>query len=113
MPGANCSIYGCGTSRKHAGISIFRIPAKDDDLSTKTREAWVRLVTRDREIDSSLQKQIDQRNIHICERHFEKNLIETCKFGSSYSYIIIACELKLKGSVLIFIYGSWAYVMEI
>jgi hypothetical protein len=111
MPGANCSIYGCGTSRKHAGISIFRNPAKDDDLSTKTREAWVRLVTRDREIDSSLQKQIDQRTIHICERHFEKNLIETCKFGSSYSYIIIACELK--GSVLIFIYGSWAYVMEI
>ena len=87
MPGANCSIYGCGTSRKHAGISIFRIPAKDDDLSTKTREAWLRLVT-------SLRKQIDQRTMHICERHFEKNLIETCKFGSSYIYIIIACELK-------------------
>jgi hypothetical protein len=63
------------------------------------------------EIDSSLQKQIDQQTIHICERHFEKNLIETCKFGCSYSYIIIACELK--ASVLIFIYGSWAYVMEI
>ena len=61
MPGANCSIYGCGTGRKQTGISIFRIPAKDDDLSTKTREAWVRIVTRDREIDSSLRKQIEQR----------------------------------------------------
>ena len=59
MPGANCSIYGCGTTRKRTGISIFRIPAKDDDLSTKTREAWVRIVTRDREIDSSLRKQIE------------------------------------------------------
>ena len=52
MPGANYSIYGCGTSTKHTGISIFRIPAKDDDLSTKTREAWGRIGTRDREIDS-------------------------------------------------------------
>ena len=82
MPGANCSIYGCGTSRQHTGISIFRIPAKDDDLSTKTREAWVRIVTRDREIDSSLRKQIEQRTLHICERHFQKNLIQTCKFSS-------------------------------
>jgi hypothetical protein len=82
MPGANCSIYGCGTSRKLVGIGIFRIPTKDDDLSTKTREAWVRLVTRDREIDASLRNQIDQRTIHICERHFEKNLVEICKFLS-------------------------------
>ena len=87
MPGANCSIYGCGTSRKHTGISIFRIPAKDDNLSKKTREAWVRLVIRDREIDSSLRKQIDQRTILICEKHFEKNLIETCKFGFYYLWL--------------------------
>ena len=81
MPGAICSIYGCETSRKHTGISIFRIPAKDDDLLTKTGEAWVRIVTRDREIDSSLRMQIEQRTLHICERHFQKNLIQTCKFS--------------------------------
>ena len=46
MLGVNCSIYGCGTSRKHTGISIFQIPAKDDDLSTNTREACVRIVTK-------------------------------------------------------------------
>lgn len=75
MPGANCSIYGCGTSRKHVGISIFKIPTKDDELSKKTREAWVRLVTRDREVDASLRKQIHENNIHICEKHFEKDLV--------------------------------------
>ena len=32
------------------------------------------------EIDSSLRKQIDQGTTHICERHFQKDLIETCKF---------------------------------
>ena len=80
MPGANCSIYSCGTSRKHKDISIFRIPTKDDDLSTRTREAWVRIVTRDRGIDAGLRKQIDAKTIHICEeKHFENNLIETCK----------------------------------
>ena len=82
MPGANCSIYGCGTSRKHVGVSIFRIPTKEDNLSKETREAWVRVVTKDREIDTCLRDQIAQRTIHICERHFEKHLIETCKFYS-------------------------------
>ena len=82
MPGANCSVYSCRTSRKHTGISIFRIPAKDDVLSTKTREAWVHIICDKRgEIDSSFRKQIDQGTTHICERHFQKDLIETCKFG--------------------------------
>jgi hypothetical protein len=36
-----------GTSRKHFGVSIFWIPTKDDDLSTKIREALARLVTKD------------------------------------------------------------------
>ena len=94
MPGANCSIYGCGTSRKHVGVSIFRIPTKDDELSKKTRDAWVRVVCRDREIDASLRNQISQRTIHICEKHFEKNLIETCKFYS-YHLAIYLLDTKL------------------
>lgn len=48
MPEANCSIYDYGTSRKHV-VSIFRIKKKDEDLSTKTREALVRLVTKARQ----------------------------------------------------------------
>ena len=86
MPGANCSIYGCGTSRKHKGISIFRIPTKSDDVSTKTKEEWVRVVTRDREVDASLRKQINENNIHVCEKHFENDLIETCK-----SILVLQC----------------------
>ena len=76
MPEAKCFIYGCGKSRKHVGISIFRIPTKDDDLSTKTREAWVRLVTKDLDIDASLRNEIPQQTVYVCERHFEKHLIE-------------------------------------
>lgn len=47
--------------KKHVGFSIFRIPTKVDDLSTKTSEARLRLVTQDREIDSTLRNQIDKR----------------------------------------------------
>ena len=82
MLGANYSKYGCGTSRKHLGVSIFRIPTKEDNLSKETREPWVRFVTRDRGTDSCLRNQIAQRTIHICKRHFEKHLVETCKFYS-------------------------------
>ena len=80
MPGANWSIYGCKTSKKQKNIYVFfKIPTRDDDISTQTREAWVRLVTKDPEIDASLRKQIAQKTIHICERHFEKHVIKTCK----------------------------------
>jgi hypothetical protein len=36
----------------------------------------------DREIDASLQNQIAQQTVDVCERHFEKHLIETCKLFS-------------------------------
>ena len=87
LPGASCSIYGCRTSRKHFGVSIFRIPTKDDDLSTKLAKRWRGLSQRtlDREIDASLRNQNAQQTIHVCEKHFEKHLIETCKLFS-YNY---------------------------
>jgi hypothetical protein len=43
---------------------------------TKTREAWVRLVTEDLKIDASLRNQIPQQTVYVCERHFDKHLIE-------------------------------------
>ena len=33
MPGANCAIFGCTVSRNHVGVSILRIPIKDDEYS--------------------------------------------------------------------------------
>ena len=34
----------CGSNRRHSGISIFSIPKGKDDLSTKTRDEWVRIL---------------------------------------------------------------------
>ena len=71
MPGAKCSIFGCGTSRKHTGVGIFRIPTGEDDLSKKTRDAWLCVVTKDREVDKNLRRQMENRTLYVYEKHFE------------------------------------------
>ena len=75
MPGANCSIFGCSTSRKSKGIAIFRIPTADDEYSTEWRNKIVAIITRDREIDKCLRKQIEQRTLHTCELHYPEETL--------------------------------------
>ncbi len=45
MPGANCSIFSCGTSRCNTGVGIFRIPSGKDDKSQQIREEWIKVIT--------------------------------------------------------------------
>ena len=85
--GANCSIFGCGSNRRHSGISIFSIPKGKDDLSTKTREEWVRIITRNREIDKDLRRQISAGNLHICKKHFEGNCLNKGKYPNFFVFI--------------------------
>ena len=80
MPGANCSIFNCNTARGHSGIGIFKIPGEDDDYSTKWRNQLLNIVTKDRVIDASLKRQIENRAIRICELHFTQDQINHRKF---------------------------------
>ena len=81
MPGSNCAIYGCLTSRRHAGIGIFRIPSSNDEISKKMRDEWIRVVVRDRVVDADLRKRIKENKLSICEIHFEEKFIDRqCKF---------------------------------
>ena len=98
MPGANYSIFGCTTNRKHVGVGIFKIPAETGELLKKTREARISVITNDR-FDKSigetymsvrgicveksiasnhLRRQINSGNLHVCERHFRKEEYECC-----------------------------------
>lgn len=86
MPGANCSIFGCSTSRRHSGISIFALPKGEDDLSRETREQWAKQITRSRVVDAELKRQIDECKLHVCEKHFEEKFIEKRKY--CYYWII-------------------------
>ncbi len=68
MPGANCSVFGCGSSRQHVGIGIFLIPSGEDEISKRTREAWLKVITKGRVIDTSLQRQINSGSLYVCEK---------------------------------------------
>ena len=72
MPGANCSVYGCRTSRYTTGISIFSVPRGDDEYSTNWRANIEHIITKDRVVNKAFREQILKRRIHVCELHFEK-----------------------------------------
>ncbi len=82
MPGANCSVFGCESSRKHTGVGIFRIPSEKDEVSTATREAWLKMITRDRVVDESIRRQIDTGELYVCEKHFNTEAIDCRKYSA-------------------------------
>ena len=73
MPGANCAILNCSTSRNKKGIAIFRVPTGEDDFSKKWRENIINIVTKDRIIDGSLRKQIENKSLYTCELHYPED----------------------------------------
>lgn len=77
MPGENCSIYGCTVSRraKYKGLSIFKVPAGENQFDKSWREKLVDVVIRDREVDHALRDRIQRKKIYICEKHFSEDQI--------------------------------------
>ena len=86
MPGDNCSIYGCGTSRskKYKGVGIFKVPSGEDPFNTKWREQLIHVVTRNRVIDANLRSQINAKRIFICQRHFTDEQINANEDPSEF-----------------------------
>ena len=61
--------------KKQLGIAIFKLPAGKDDYSTNWCSKLVDIITKDPLIDSQLRKQIENRKLHICERHFTEDCL--------------------------------------
>jgi hypothetical protein len=78
MPGANCSIVGCSTSRRNKELSIFKIPSETTDFNRNWRKELINIITKDRVIDDSLRRQIDSSRLYICEKHFSKDQLWIC-----------------------------------
>lgn len=76
MPGDNCSVFGCGTSRRTKGVGIWK--AKDEDYK-KWREDWLGEITKTREVDRDFKRQVENDKVFACEKHFHSEDIETCK----------------------------------
>ena len=75
MPGGNCAIVGCSTSRRHKGISIFKVPLPNNEFNKKWNRDLINIITKDRQVDEPLKKRIASCNLYICERHFSPEQI--------------------------------------
>ena len=80
IPGANCSIFGCGTNRRHSGVGICRIPGGKDEKSKEIHNTWIKVVTRDRVVDENFHRKIDSGNVYVCKRHFKKEEINCSEY---------------------------------
>ena len=80
MPGANCSVFGCGTCRNQKEFSIFKLPSAKDDYHTKWRNDILHVISRDRVIDSNFKRLISSNKVYVCEKHFSEGQIYTCKY---------------------------------
>lgn len=79
MPGDNCAVFGCGTSRRTKGIGIWKLPCPRNAEYKKWREEWLNELKKTREVDRAFQKQIESDRIFTCEKHFDPKDVETCK----------------------------------
>ena len=48
MVGGNCFIFGCSSSRRKSGVTIFKVPQRDNERSSKRRKSIKSVVTKDR-----------------------------------------------------------------
>ena len=58
MPGVNCAVVGCGTSRRTKGIGIFKLHAAKNDEYKKWREEWLSEITKTRVNDKAFREKI-------------------------------------------------------
>ena len=82
MPGANCCIVDCFSSRRHKDLGIFKIPgpSQKDQSKEKWRKELLGIIKRGREVDKIFKEQIENGKVYICERHFKPEEIKICKF---------------------------------
>ena len=82
MPGANCSVIQCGSSRKTKGISVFKLSSPKTEALKTWRKELLSIITRDRVVGKDFQKKIDNDTVHICSRHFTEDQVYVCKYAS-------------------------------
>lgn len=80
MPGDNCSVFGCGSSRRTKNIGIFKLPLAKDEAHRKWRHVWLEEIKKTREMNQDFRQLIERDRIHTCEKHFAPEDIEICKY---------------------------------
>jgi hypothetical protein len=67
MPGDNCAVFGCGSSKRKKGIGIWKLPNAKDERHKEWREKWLNEITKTRAIDADFKKRID--SVFTCEKN--------------------------------------------
>ena len=65
MVGANCSIFGCSSSKRKSGVAIFKVPQGVDQWSSDWRKNIISVAAKDRVIDKALRERITKKNIFV------------------------------------------------
>ena len=71
MPGDNCAIPGCSTSRATPGM-----PKNDDEHNVNWRKNIVDMITKIRVVDASLKMQIERKSL----QHYPEEKLIRCKY---------------------------------
>ena len=82
MPGDNCSVFGCGTSRRHKDVGIFQIPGIK---KKEWRARFLNAIMRTRKPDDDFKSLIPKDRVFACSRHFHPSEIKTRKYYNIYS----------------------------
>ena len=80
MPGNNCAIPGCSTSRAAPGVALLGMPKDDDGYNLNWRKNIVNMITKARVVDASLKRQIERKSLHFCEKHYPEEKLIQCKY---------------------------------
>ena len=81
MPGRNCCIVSCGSSRSTKNIGIFQLPSKK--RFPDWRDKFLAEIKKTRVVDKHFQELIDKDHVYTCEKHFRDEELEICKFSFS------------------------------
>ena len=68
MPGRNCCVVNCGSSRYHKSIGIFQLPSKKENPAW--RKEFLAALTETRVKDVHFQELIEKNHVYTCEKHF-------------------------------------------
>ncbi|KAJ8050297.1 hypothetical protein HOLleu_03441 [Holothuria leucospilota] len=79
MPGDNCAVNGCGTSRRSKGVGIFKLPAAKNQEYMRWHASWLNEITKSRVIDKEFREKIRNDRVFTCERHFRPEEVEICE----------------------------------
>ena len=78
IPGDNCSILSCSTSRATPGVALFGMLKNDDEYNVNWGKSIVDMITKIRVVDASFNRQIEKKSLHFCKKHYpEENFDAT------------------------------------